>query len=250
VIAALLDELAVNATGATTFQVVDGWLLRAAPEFPFRRTNSVFPNGGTGTIDDAPFDVVADYYRSRGLPVRYQLSPAARPAGLDERLARDGYEIEAPVDILVAELGAVVDRTTTGWHVTVAEGISDDWARAYGRLHGTDDTIASRIEAYGRLMRTVAPRVVAATLDADGAPGGIGFGVVERGWLGIYGMATRPDVRRRGVATAILHALARASAPEASNVYLQVEIDNDGAQHCYRRAGFAREYGYHYRVRQ
>jgi ribosomal protein S18 acetylase RimI-like enzyme len=99
-------------------------------------------------------------------------------------------------------------------------------------------------------MRTVAPRVVAATLDADGAPGGIGFGVVERGWLGIYGMATRPDVRRRGVATAILHALARASAPEASNVYLQVEIDNDGAQHCYRRAGFAREYGYHYRVRQ
>src|SRR4051812_23927457 len=60
----LLDELAVNATAATTVQVVDGWLLRAATEFPFRRTNSVFSNRGTGAVDDARFALVANFYRS------------------------------------------------------------------------------------------------------------------------------------------------------------------------------------------
>jgi ribosomal protein S18 acetylase RimI-like enzyme len=249
VLASLLDELAVNATGGTTFQVVDGWLLRAAPEFPFRRTNSVFPNHGTGAVDETRLAVVADFYRERGLPVRYQLSPAAQPPDLDEQLARDGYEIEAPVDILVADLVAVLTRTATQWDVAVAAGISDEWARDYGRLHAPDDALSGRIEAYGRLMRTVGPRVIAATLDADGAPGGIAFGVVERGWLGIYGMAARADLRRRGVATALLHALARAASPDATKAYLQVEVDNDGARACYERASFTREYGYHYRVR-
>jgi ribosomal protein S18 acetylase RimI-like enzyme len=248
VLAPLLDELAVNATGATTFQVVDGWLLRAAPDFPFRRTNSVFPNGGVGAIDPARLAMVADFYRARDLPVRYQVSPAAQPSDLDDHLAREGYEIEAPVDILVAELADVLDRTETEWHVTVADGISDDWARDYGRLHASEDATADRIEAYGRLMRSVGPRVVAATVDVERRPAGLGFGVVERGWVGIYGMATRRDVRRRGVATAVLHALAQAASDDASSAYLQVEVDNDGAQACYARASFTREYGYHYRV--
>ena len=42
----LLDELAANATAATIVQLVDGWQLRAAPERPFRRCNSVLPFGG------------------------------------------------------------------------------------------------------------------------------------------------------------------------------------------------------------
>jgi GNAT superfamily N-acetyltransferase len=246
----LLDELAANATGATTFQVVDGWLVRAAPDFPFRRTNSVFPNAGTGPIDDARLAVVAEFYRARRLPVRYQVSPAARPDGLDDHLARAGYEIEAPVDILVADVADVLDRTVTDLDVTVAPGITDEWAHAYGRLHSSEDTTAARIEAYGRLMRTVGPRTLAATLEADGGPAGIAFGVVERGWVGIYGMATRPDMRRRHVATALLHALARAAAPEATKTYLQLEVDNDGAHACYARAGYTRAYGYHYRVRR
>jgi ribosomal protein S18 acetylase RimI-like enzyme len=250
VVIELLDELAVNATGATTFQVVDGWLVRAAPGFPFRRTNSVFPNRGTGAVDDARFAVVADFYRARGLPVRYQVSPAARPEGLDDHLARAGYEVEAPVDILVADVADVVERTVTVWDVTVATGITDEWARAYGRLHASEGATAERIEAYGRLMRTVGPRTIAATLDATDGPGGIGFGVVERGWVGIYGMATRPDLRRRGVATALLHSLARAAAPDATKTYLQVEVDNGGAHACYARAGYTRAYGYHYRVRR
>ena len=33
----ILNELAINATAATTTQLVDGWLLRGSPDLPFRR---------------------------------------------------------------------------------------------------------------------------------------------------------------------------------------------------------------------
>jgi GNAT superfamily N-acetyltransferase len=250
-LAPLLDELAVNATAATTVQLLDGWLLRAAPEFPFRRCNSVFANRGNGALTDDRLALVDAFYRSRGLPVRYQVSPAGRPVDLDDRLAADGYEIEAPVDILVASTGVVIESTAgTAWSPSIVPGIDDEWARAYGALHGDDATTQHRTEAYAHLMRRLGPPVVVATVEDGGAPAGLGFGVVERRWLGVFGMGTHPGARGRGVATAVLHALAvEADARGASNCYLQVEVDNIAAHAVYARAGFTRAYGYHYRLK-
>ncbi|MDQ1521826.1 MAG: N-acetylglutamate synthase, partial [Actinomycetota bacterium] len=196
---------------------------------------------------DERIERVQSFYRSRGLPVRFQVSPAARPADLDDQLAAAGYEIEAPVDILIAATRDVVDRTAgREWPVSIAAGIDDAWATSYGLLHGDEE----RTAAYGRLMRTVGPPVFVATAESDGAPVGVGFGVVERGWLGVFGMGTRPDARRQGVARAVLHALARVAGDEgAEHVYLQVEVDNAIAHTLYERAGFTRAYGYHYRVK-
>jgi GNAT superfamily N-acetyltransferase len=187
------------------------------------------------------------------MPARFQVSPAAFPADLDDLLAHRGYDVEAPVDILVGGPAAGDEPGPSRQSVPVATGttVDDDWVRAYGDLHGDDAVTKARVEAYGRLMRTLGPPVVVATASLAGAPAGIGFGVVERGWTGIYGMGTRPDARRRGVASAVLHALARAGAAQsATRCYLQVEVDNDAAQSLYRRAGFTRRYGYQYRVKR
>jgi ribosomal protein S18 acetylase RimI-like enzyme len=250
----LLDEMGFNATAATTVQLLDGWVLRAAPEYPFRRCNSVFPNRGDGPPHGTALALVEDFYESRGLVPRFHLSPAAQPADLDATLDRAGYEVEAPVDVLVAEVAEVLDAgrrlpRAGGAAVHVADGIDDAWSHAYGALHGDESVTRARVEAYGRLMRTLGPPVVVATADLDGEPAGVGFGVVERGWLGVFGMGTRPDARRRGIATALLGALASSAAGHgATRCYLQVEVDNDAAQSLYRRAGYRRAYGYHYRA--
>jgi ribosomal protein S18 acetylase RimI-like enzyme len=73
--------------------------------------------------------------------------------------------------------------------------------------------------------------------------------VLERGWMGVYSMGTRPEARRRGAATAVLHALARwAVSRGAAHTYLQVEATNDAARQLYIRAGFETAYRYHYRT--
>jgi len=73
-------------------------------------------------------------------------------------------------------------------------------------------------------------------------------GVRDGRWLGIFCMATRPEFRRRGAATALLHALSGwGRERNADRIYLQVMEANSPARSVYARAGFTTLYGYHYR---
>ncbi|WP_407926227.1 GNAT family N-acetyltransferase [Halosaccharopolyspora lacisalsi] len=66
-------------------------------------------------------------------------------------------------------------------------------------------------------------------------------------WAGVYRMAVRPDVRRRGHATASLRALpVHAANHGARRTWLQVIADNRAARALYELVGFARSSGYHY----
>jgi N-acetylglutamate synthase len=247
----LLDEFAANATAATTVQLVDGWLLRAAPQYPFRRCNSTLPYDGDSIGLEARIGKVEAFYRDRDLPVRFQMSPAALPVGLDDVLETLGYEIEEPTLVLVADTGRVVDRTArddTG-EVTFGDGIDEYWVAEYASAFGDDDAARDRLRAYAHLLRHLGPAVGTAVLPIDETPAAVGLGVLERGWAGVYAMGTRPQARRRGAATAVLHALARwAQGRGAERMYLQVEATNDGARQLYTRAGFETAYRYHYRT--
>ena len=233
----LVDELTANATAATTVQLVDGWLLRAAPEYPFRRCNSALPYGGDRGGLEARIDMVEDFYRERDLPARFQMSPAVLPVGLDDKLETRGYEIEEPTLVLVADTPRVIAQTmhAEAQGITFGEGIDEFWVAEYASAFADDDTTRDRLRAYAHLLRHLGPAV--------------GLGVLERDWTGVYAMGTRREARRRGAATSVLHALARwGHSRGAARMYLQVEVTNDGARQLYTRAGFETAYRYHYRT--
>jgi GNAT superfamily N-acetyltransferase len=247
----LLDELRVNATAATTEQLVDGWLLRAAPEYPFRRCNSTLPYAGDRIGLETRITIVESFYRDRALPVRFQMSPAALPTGLDDVLETHGYEIEEPTLVLLADTARVIDHTTSAdaADVAVGDGIDEYWVAEYASAYGEDETARDRLRAYGHLLRRLGPAVGTAVLTVDAQPAAVGLGVLEREWAGVYAMGTRPEARRRGAATAVLHALTRwAQERGATRTYLHVEATNDGARQLYTRAGFETAYRYHYRT--
>jgi ribosomal protein S18 acetylase RimI-like enzyme len=173
-------------------------------------------------------------------------------SALDERLALRGYAIETATDLLIAPASTVRDRCgEPAWPVLLHDELDDVSIDAYGAVMGTTEYAADRITAYGRMMRSLGPVAFAATVSEHDVPIGVGFGVVERGWIGYYGIATSEHARRRGVSTAIMRALTeRAIAEGATNAYLQVDAENNGAQTMYARQGFTRSYGYHYRTKQ
>ncbi len=109
----LLDELAANATVAPVTRLVDGWLAKAAPGLPFRRASAVLPAPGAGTdhrATTATLDVLEAWYRSLGGRLLVQVSSADPAAdALDRLLAERGAEVEAPVDLLVADTRVVAD---------------------------------------------------------------------------------------------------------------------------------------------
>ena len=244
----LVDHLAAAATARRSHvQPLGGWEVRIDPELPFRRSNSTIAFGDGSSFDvDARIDEVAARYRIHGLEPRVRMVPSAGPPDLDARLERLGYVIDAPVDILVADLSDVVAATRSA----VVEARVDSVLDAT-RLSpvAVDTGSLARLEGYARLLAGIVPEHRIATADVDGELAALGIGVVDRGWLGVFGMLTRRSARRRGAARAVLGALARqADVDGATRAYLQVEADNVGAQDLYSSAGFRYSHSYHYRV--
>ncbi len=75
------------------------------------------------------------------------------------------------------------------------------------------------------------------------------MGACEQGWCGLFNIATAPQHRSKGVATAVIHTLAGwALQNGAEQLYLQVMRSNSEALPLYEKLGFKHLYSYHYRV--
>ncbi len=253
-----LDEVAANATVAPVTRLVDGWLAKAASDLPFRRCNAVLPPLGAAEHPDAAsavLDELGRWYASLGRRLVVQVTSAdAESHVLDALLAARGMRVEAPVDVMVAPLAGLAAPVAAGQGAPgvdheVVVGVDAAWAARCGTVHGDDGTSRARVEAYGRMLADLGPGALATVARRNGELAGVGFGVLERGWLGVFGMGTAPGHRRSGVARTVVAALAATGLGSgATDAYLQVETDNAPAQALYRGLGFTRSHGYHYRV--
>jgi len=248
-----LDELAAAAIVAPMHADVAGWSCKAAPDLPFRRANAVLPPADAGAdrlAFAAGLAAVRRWYRDLGQRLIVQVSTANRHhAALDRWLADDGLQVEAPVHVMVRASAAVAPSTSGRVHAAVAVGVDEAWATEVARsMHGAGDGTSGRTKAYGRMLDVLGDRALGATVHRAGEVVGAGFGVVDPPWVGIFGMATAPEHRREGIATAVVGALLDVAAEHgARRAYLQVETDNVGAIALYQAIGFTQHHDYHYR---
>ena len=211
-----LDRLAARAFVAAEQEQAGGWLLRADRGAPLRRLNSALPLG-------LPLDlgVVEAWYAVRGLPPRVMVSPEDDLTALDGRLAERGYEVEVPADILVGDPASVLERLDGAAHPVVpTELVAPDAALRSGQ------DIIQLGAAAGAGRATV---------------------VLQDGWSLILALEVDPAHRRKGIASALVRAWARAA--EGRGLYLQVRRDNAPGHALYEAAGFTRSHSYHYRLR-
>jgi GNAT superfamily N-acetyltransferase len=237
----LLEQAALASWPAAVVQPFDGWLLRFNDGVT-RRANSAWPNAGGEVPLLEKVAKVEAFYRQRGLSPRFQLSPAAEPADLDAALAERGYRRVAQTLVQTAPLDNMTGTPDSG--VVVTEGFNEQWFATYCLAEQFD-----RREAAGR--QDILRRIVGggfALLALDDLPAAVGLGVLAGDWVGFFSMATRPEFRRRGAATAILAALAHwGQRHGARQAFLQVMEDNHPARTLYGRLGFRTVYSYHYR---
>lgn len=243
-----LEELAANAWPAEVVQLVDGWRLRFTPGVTSRRVNSVWPNNpGRFSTVNQKLDWVEAFYARRKLPARFQICPAAQPANLDEILAERGYHLDAPTFVQSVAIEMILERLPpqTETAVNLQTHLPDDWFNFQATQNHMNGVQAAARKA---ALNRIGPQAVFAQVEVDINIIGIGLGILERGWLGIFGMMTHPDRRRQGAATAVLRALAQwGQSQGAAQVYLQVMENNVQARPLYNQAGFATQYQYHYR---
>lgn len=246
----LIETLAMNAWPAEEVEMLDGWRLRFSWGVT-RRANSVWPNRTRGQHPlNEKLDAVEAFYAARNLPARYQICPAQIPADLDQMLAARGYVEDASTQVQTATADRVLANIAqtnmpADWTIDVPETFGATWFATYREAEQFGITAAEVRQA---ILRRIALPAGFALLQIGNEPVALGLGVLEAGHLGIFSMATRPDFRRRGAATAILGALVQwAQARGATQVYLQVMDSNRPAQRLYAGLGFKTLYRYHYR---
>lgn len=241
---ASIDERIANATPPLVLQVVDGWLLRWNQGVT-RRGNSVLPSGDRGAFDlVTKLRYAEEFYRRRGMPCRFQITAAASPA-LVALLDEQGYNVDGPTLVQTATVADVLARSAESPHypIETMEQPSGTWLSLDG---------AGESAAYNTTRRAMFERIGPPTCYAlariDDTPAAIAYGVLERDTLGVYGVATLAQFRRRGASTALLRALTHwATERGASHLYLAVSGSNTAARSVYARAGFEIYYTYHYR---
>ncbi|MGV9764106.1 GNAT family N-acetyltransferase [Micromonospora tulbaghiae] len=227
----------------------DGWTGRA---------NSALPVGDPDRPLPAALDAVQRWYAERGGPALVNTPlPLAAPVGAE--LDARGWTSRPPVLVQTVPLRTLTTPPAAAAlpaaasppaaasadppPVTLADGPADDWlAIAAGRKGGLPDA--------ARQVLTGTPRVRFAELREDGRLLAVGRGTVTGGrWLGVSLLETVPQARRRGLAAAVVRALAGWGAAEgATHAFLQVEQSNTGAVALYRGLGFTTHHTYLTRV--
>ncbi|MFL6079310.1 MAG: GNAT family N-acetyltransferase [Ornithinibacter sp.] len=245
-----LQRVMVGAWPAMETARLGNWVLRASRGFT-QRANSVVTAGSPGIPLPAALDTVERWYAGRGLAPNLTV---AGPVGFDPaddavgaEALRRGYIARIATLTLTAPTRLLADLPPAGapgevgdpHDVQVQAELTQAWFAAYRAYRPVDEEPA-------RAILTGSPAQVFATVrDHDGGVIGIGRLGLSAAWGGIAAMWVDPTARRRGVATAMLAALARAAQRAgAASLHLQTDTDNTTALALYERHGFERHHSY------
>ncbi|MGP4096879.1 GNAT family N-acetyltransferase [Nonomuraea sp. KM90] len=229
-----VERRAAGAWPALHVEERDGWLLRHTPGVHRRRSNSALPLPGVAVPS---VQAVEDFCSARGIPATVQVSPAEHHGELDALLAARGYTTAGRTLVMTAGTATVL---AAAGDPAGAGPVHDRarWPELFQAVNGDAGDMA--------VIERIRPEAVLLAKDTSG----VALAVTEDGWTGVFCMATHPDHRRKGVARALLAALARWSEERgADRLYLQVEADNGAARALYEGLGFTASHGYHYRSR-
>ena len=187
------------------------------------------PAGGAGLYADA------------GQPLIFRVPTIA--TDLDDALSRERFGApEAETITLHARLSpshssAMVDLTDTS---------SQEWLQVRAEMNGADATSSA---IFATMLGLIGGATRFASVRDAGRIASIAYGVLSRDLLVIEAVATRPEMRGRGMArNAVAALMAWAAHAGTREACLQVVADNVAARRLYDGLGFTRElYRYHYR---
>jgi RimJ/RimL family protein N-acetyltransferase len=233
-----LQERAARAQPAAVVVNTHGWWLRHAPGCGWW-VSTVLPHRDADPAELARrVDEAEAFYAAQGVPARFQITPGVAAAGLDQLLADRGYRVQSPVSLQIAA-AATVASPASEVRVEMAPRPNQAWFDVWSTVSDAEP------RAEWDLLDRIRQPAGYATAWIDDHAVAVGRAVVESGWVGVFGMITRPAARGLGAAGQVLAALARWA--DVDRMYLQVEQDNVAARRLYQRAGFAELVSYHYR---
>jgi GNAT superfamily N-acetyltransferase len=176
--------------------------------------NGAFRVRLTPETADRAIDATLARFRARGVPAYWWVGPEATPPDLEARLEARGLPYDGDVPGMAVDLRTLPDDLPAPAALAIVPATSrDDLAHLVGVLqagfHFDESLSAAVAEGFAH-----APNVPGGTLRhyvarLEGAPVGATTLLLAAGVAGIYNVATLPEARGKGIATALVAAALR-----------------------------------------
>lgn len=221
---------------------VQGWRLRFARGYT-KRANSANSTAQASALDAALLQALEQRFAQRGLTPVFRLVEGTVPAGVEALLEARGYRTVDPSLVLVREL--LEDDAAHMEPDQAAEAA--DWLQTFVEVSGKP---LQGQDTHLQMLQSIDAPCCWAQSGPPGQPlQACALGVLAQGQLGLFDIATRAEVRRQGLAAALVQQVLGWGARQgARRAYLQVLGDNSAALALYQKLGFRRAYRYAYRV--
>ena len=127
-----IEEISANAWRPAVCQQVWGWQLGYSGG-ESRRVNSVLSHHMAGPVRlKQRITLVDEFYHARNRPVVFKISPATLPTNLPQKLLQAGYEIDAPTNIQVAQIDALIETSLPLQEdAQVTQNLEESWFETY-----------------------------------------------------------------------------------------------------------------------
>jgi GNAT superfamily N-acetyltransferase len=218
------------------------WIERAGVYAVFNGVDSpitqTFGLGLNADWNESWLDSIEQFFLSRKASVFHEVSPFAGPEVLDILCKRNYRPIEIS-NVLYRSVGPPTDTQQAPIRVrVVAQEEAQQWSdvSARGWSHEHPEYREFLLEAGSIAVASRKNRCFLASY--DGVPGAAGALFLNNGIALFGGAATVPELRRRGLQTALLHERMRYAFDHACDIAMMVALPGSDSQRNAERRGF------------
>jgi len=213
------------------------------PKLPAKGFNFACKVDAGDTSKDEVIDYVVDTFRAKGLTPHFQLWPITRPSDFGVDLWQRGFQEDGELDVMVWKKPTeVTPSPDVQTHPAVGD---DEMATAVDIvLQGFGFPPAWKeilLSSMSHEPEPVVGRTFLAEIDGRSA-GAAALVHAGEGISGIYSVATRPEFRRRGVATALSLTCIDAFHETGDEALTLQVVHGSDAQRMYEKLGFETAY--------
>lgn len=239
-----IEELSMNAFPSRDTLFYDGWVIRLSGGSA-RRVNSVYPLYRSEIPLEEKITHCEEIFLRSGLKKVFKLTDQETCSGLEPLLRDRGYHEEARTIIMTMDLRNF--RYSCKKEMECFEAFPEDW---YDDLCRSDRRSENDRNMYEQAWRKVLQPTCYAGLVEEGKRIAFARGVMDSGYMGLYGIYVDGGFRRRGYGEMVTKFLLDYGREKGcAHAYLQVDSSNEKAVSLYKKIGFSEIYRYWYMVK-
>ena len=252
-----IEELTMNAWPSLQTLLFNGWIIRMAGGYT-KRANSINPiysyenNYKANLINsicsseiklNEKINYCENLFKSNNLPTVFKIIDCEEYNILDKELEKLNYN---KVDLTSVQICNEIKQTLIHEKLIVENKITDNWEKCFYSCYNIDNI--EKMEIIEKMLKNIKRPIICVHKTVNHNSIGCGYGVIERGFVGLFDIIVKEEYRGKGIGKEIVETILTESKKKGVNkAYLAVVDNNIVAKNLYQKIGFNEIYKYWYR---